>query len=49
MWTRGRVSRSLRGRTQDLSFEQWANKIYNVGAGMGQEVSLKDYRKTIVI
>jgi phage tail-like protein len=38
-----------RGRTHDTSFEQWANKVWNFGAGLGREVSLKDYRKDIII
>lgn len=39
----------VRGRTHDSSFEQWANKVHNYGAGQGAEVSLRDYRKNIVI
>jgi phage tail-like protein len=38
-----------RGRTNDTAFEAWANKVWNFGAGLGSEVSLKDYRKDIVI
>lgn len=38
-----------RGRTHDTAFEQWANKVWNFGAGMGTEVSLKDFRKDIII
>ena len=38
-----------RPRTFDKSFEQWANKVWNLGSGLGSEVSLKDYRKDIVI
>lgn len=38
-----------RGVTHDLEFEQWANKIWNFGAGLGSEVSLKDFRKDIII
>ena len=38
-----------RGVTHDVEFEQWANKIWNFGAGLGQEVSLKDFRKDIII
>jgi phage tail-like protein len=38
-----------RGRTHDAEFEQWANKVWNLGAGLGNEVSLKDFRKDIVI
>lgn len=38
-----------RGVTHDLDFEQWANKVWNLGAGLGAEVSLQDFRKDITI
>jgi len=38
-----------RGVTQDKDFEEWAYKVWNLGAGLGAEVSLKDFRKDIVI
>jgi phage tail-like protein len=38
-----------RGVTHDKEFEQWANKVWNFGAGLGSEVSLKDFRKDIII
>ena len=38
-----------RGVTHDPAFEQWANKVWHQGAGPGAEVSLKDFRKDIVI
>lgn len=38
-----------RGVTHDLEFERWANKVWNFGAGLGAEVSLKDFRKDITI
>jgi phage tail-like protein len=38
-----------RGVTQDVDFEQWANKVWNLGAGLGAEVSLKDFRKNITL
>jgi len=38
-----------RGVTHDVDFEQWANKVWNVQGGLGQEVSLADFRKDIVI
>src|ERR1044072_2768489 len=38
-----------RGVTHDLEFERWANKVWSFGAGLGQEVSLKDFRKDISI
>jgi phage tail-like protein len=38
-----------RGVTHDQEFEQWANKVWNFGSGLGSEVSLKDFRKDIII
>jgi phage tail-like protein len=38
-----------RGVTNDVAFEQWANKIWDYGAGLGAEVSLKDFRKDITL
>jgi phage tail-like protein len=38
-----------RGVTHDPEFEKWANKIWNYGSGLGAEVSLKDFRKDIII
>ena len=38
-----------RGRTHDTTFEQWASKVWNFGAGPGAEVSLADFRKDIII
>jgi phage tail-like protein len=38
-----------RGVTHDVDFEQWANKVWNFGSGLGSEVSLKDFRKDIVL
>jgi phage tail-like protein len=38
-----------RGITHDLEFEKWANKVWNFGSGLGAEVSLKDFRKDIII
>jgi phage tail-like protein len=38
-----------RGVTHDKDFEQWANKVWNFGAGLGSEVSLRDFRKDIII
>ena len=38
-----------RGVTHDVDFEQWANKVWNYGAGLGAEVSLRDFRKDLVI
>jgi phage tail-like protein len=38
-----------RGVTNDVAFEQWANKVWNYGARLGMEVSLADFRKDIII
>jgi phage tail-like protein len=38
-----------RGVTHDKEFEQWANKVWNFGSGLGVEVSLKDFRKDLII
>jgi len=38
-----------RGITHDPDFEQWANKVWHFGTGLGNEVSLKDFRKDITI
>jgi phage tail-like protein len=38
-----------RGVSHDKEFEQWANKVWNYGEGLGGEVSLKDFRKDITI
>ncbi len=38
-----------RGVTHDVEFERWANKVWNVGSGLGAEVSLKDFRKDLII
>lgn len=38
-----------RGVTHDIEFEQWANKVWNFDAGLGSEVSLKDFRKDLII
>ena len=34
-----------RGVTQDTAFEDWANLVYRLGAPLGSEVGLKDFRK----
>jgi len=39
----------MRGRTHDNEFEQWVNKVWNFGSGLGAEISLKDFRKDIAI
>jgi len=38
-----------RGVTHDKEFEQWANKVWNFGSGLGAEVSLKHIRTDIII
>ena len=38
-----------RGVTHDAEFEKWANKVWNYGSGLGSEVSLKDFRKDLII
>ena len=38
-----------RGVTHDTEFEKWANKVWNFGSGLGAEVSLKDFRKNVII
>jgi phage tail-like protein len=38
-----------RGVTHDLEFERWANKVWHFSGGAGQESSLKDFRKDLLI
>jgi phage tail-like protein len=38
-----------RGVTHDLEFELWAGKVWSLGNGLGSEVSLKDFRKDMII
>lgn len=38
-----------RGVTEDAAFESWAGKVWHLGAGLGAEVSLADFRKDIII
>ena len=38
-----------RGRTHDGEFEEWANRVWRLGAGLGGEVALKDFRKDVRI
>ncbi|WP_417067305.1 phage tail protein [Niveibacterium terrae] len=38
-----------RGVTHDPEFENWANKVWNFASGLGAEVSLKDFRKDLII
>ncbi|MEE4279095.1 MAG: phage tail protein [Halieaceae bacterium] len=38
-----------RGVTHDPAFEQWANKVWNYGSGLGAETSLADFRKDLTL
>ncbi|HEY9877271.1 MAG TPA: phage tail protein [Leptolyngbyaceae cyanobacterium] len=38
-----------RGVTHDTEFEKWANKVWNFQSGLGSEVSLRDFRKDLII
>jgi phage tail-like protein len=38
-----------RGVTHDKEFEQWANSTWNFASGPGSEVSLKGFRKDLII
>lgn len=38
-----------RGVTHDPDFEDWANLVWNVEAGLGAEVSLANFRKDIIL
>jgi phage tail-like protein len=38
-----------RGVTHDPEFEAWANKVWGLGRGLGTEVSLKDFRKDVIL
>lgn len=38
-----------RGVTHDPEFERWANKVWKFGSATGAEVSLKDFRKDVLI
>ena len=38
-----------RGVTHDPEFEGWANKVWNLGSGLGVEVSLADFRKDVIV
>ena len=37
------------GVTQDTEFQNWASGVWNLGAGLGAEVSLKNFRKDIIL
>lgn len=38
-----------RGVTHDPEFEKWSNKVWNFNSGLGNEVSLADFRKNLTI
>ena len=38
-----------RGLTQDRTFEDWANKVWRLGAALGSEVALADFRKDVYL
>ena len=38
-----------RGVTHDPDFEAWASNVWRLGPGLGSEVSLKNFRKDILI
>jgi phage tail-like protein len=38
-----------RGITFDTAFEEWVGKVWHLGAKAGMEVSLKDFRKDIIL
>ncbi len=38
-----------RGVTHDIEFERWANQVWDLRAGMGNEVALKGFRKDIIL
>ena len=38
-----------RGVTHDEEFEKWAAKVWNLGSGLGAEVSLKNFRKNMIL
>ena len=38
-----------RGLTQDTAFEDWANQVWQFGAGLGAEMSLKEFRKDVIL
>jgi len=37
------------GVTHDTEFQSWANKVWDFGGGLGSEISLKNFRKDIII
>lgn len=38
-----------RGLTQDTAFEDWANQVFQLGAALGSEAALSDFRKDLYL
>ena len=38
-----------RGVTYDHAFEQWADKVWKLGAGLGSEAALAEFRKDVAL
>src|SRR4051794_17859088 len=38
-----------RGVTHASEFQEWVNKVWGYGSGLGSEVSLKDFRKDLIV
>jgi len=38
-----------RGVTHDTEFQSWANNVWAFGGGLGSEISLKNFRKDIIL
>jgi phage tail-like protein len=38
-----------RGVTHDAEFEEWANLVWRLGAGLGSEVALASFRRDVII
>jgi phage tail-like protein len=38
-----------RGVTHDPAFEKWAQAVWNLDANVGEEISLRDFRKDVLI
>ena len=38
-----------RGVTHDEEFEKWAARVWDLGSGLGAEVSLKNFRKNMIL
>ena len=37
------------GVTHDTEFQSWANNVWDFGGGLGSEISLKNFRKDIIL